>query len=146
MILSNCPVLNKCCTIKPGQPICNVINTNKERQWKFTPIVSRYIPDNAKRLSRTNVINTDQCIAALLHPCVTQYIQFFLVPSGIWVRIPLPYGKSQLNGVLLMEMFKTDALCHSRCGTIKIPPCSKVVNDKRKFCIPHPHPPPHLWG
>lgn len=73
---------------------------------------------------------------------VTEYIQFFFGPMGIWVRIPLPKcGKSQLNGVLLIEMFKPlPCVTYSRCSTIKIPPFSKVVNAKRrpKFCIPHP--------
>ena len=33
-------------------------------------------------------------------------------------------------GGLLYETPKTEALCHSRYGTIKIPPCSKVVCDE----------------
>jgi hypothetical protein len=31
---------------------------------------------------------------------------------------------------------KTEAPCHSRCGTIKIPPCSKAL--RSKFCSPSP--------
>jgi hypothetical protein len=36
------------------------------------------------------------------------------------------------------ETGKTEVLCHSRCGTIKIPPCSKALSAEHrpKFCSP----------
>jgi hypothetical protein len=35
---------------------------------------------------------------------------------------------------------KTEVPCHSRCGTIKIPSCSKArsAEHRPKFCIPSP--------
>ena len=39
------------------------------------------------------------------------------------------------------ETAKNEALCHSRCGTIKIPPCSKIIGveqQRSKFSIPSP--------
>jgi Fe-S-cluster containining protein len=38
------------------------------------------------------------------------------------------------------ETGKTEAPCHSRCGTIKIPPCSRALSAKHrpKFCSPSP--------
>jgi hypothetical protein len=38
---------------------------------------------------------------------------------------PLACRKRRLNGAVLR---KTESLCHSRCGTIKIPPCSKALS------------------
>jgi hypothetical protein len=37
-----------------------------------------------------------------------------------------------------VETGKTDAPCHSRCGTIKIPPCSKalVAEHRLTFLLP----------
>jgi hypothetical protein len=63
-------------------------------------------------------------------------------PVRIRVRIrpqhPLALYE-ELNGtVLQMGSEKTEAPCHSRCGTIKIPPCSKALGVKHrpKFCSP----------
>jgi hypothetical protein len=38
------------------------------------------------------------------------------------------------------ETGKTEAPCHSRCGTIKIPPCSEALSAEHrpKFCSPSP--------
>jgi hypothetical protein len=38
------------------------------------------------------------------------------------------------------ETGKTEALCHSRCSKVKIPPCSKAlsVEHRHKFCSPSP--------
>jgi hypothetical protein len=38
------------------------------------------------------------------------------------------------------ETGKTEVPCHSRCGTIKIPPCSKALSAKHrpKLCSPSP--------
>jgi hypothetical protein len=38
------------------------------------------------------------------------------------------------------ETGKTEAPCHSRCGTIEIPPCSKalIAEQRPKFCSPSP--------
>jgi hypothetical protein len=38
------------------------------------------------------------------------------------------------------ETGKTEIPCHSRCGTIKIPPCSKALSAEHrpKFCSPSP--------
>jgi hypothetical protein len=38
------------------------------------------------------------------------------------------------------ETGKTEAPCYSRCGTIKIPPCSKALSTEHrpKFCSPSP--------
>jgi hypothetical protein len=40
----------------------------------------------------------------------------------------------------LDETGKTEALCQGRCGTIKIPPCSKALSAEHrpKFCSPSP--------
>jgi hypothetical protein len=38
------------------------------------------------------------------------------------------------------ETGKAEVPCHSRCGTIKIPPCSKALSAelRPKFCSPSP--------
>jgi hypothetical protein len=66
-------------------------------------------------------------------------------PVRIRVRIdpphPLVCRKKRLNrGGLSDETEKTEAPSHSRCGTIKIPPCSKALSaeHKPKFCSPSP--------
>jgi hypothetical protein len=43
-------------------------------------------------------------------------------------------------GGLSDETGKTEVLCHSRCGTIKIPLCSKALSAEHrpKFCSPSP--------
>jgi hypothetical protein len=40
----------------------------------------------------------------------------------------------------LDETGKTDVPCHSKCDSIKIPPCSKAMSAERrvKFCSPSP--------
>jgi hypothetical protein len=46
---------------------------------------------------------------------------------------PLVCRKRRLNGaVLRMRPKKTEAPCHSRCGTIKIPPCSKALRAEHR--------------
>jgi hypothetical protein len=51
----------------------------------------------------------------------------------IWIRTDHPHSM----GVPSDETGTTKTLCHSRCGTIKIPPCSKVliVEYRPKVCI-----------
>jgi hypothetical protein len=53
-------------------------------------------------------------------------------PVRIRARIDSPHPfvcrKRPLNGVVLQMWRKTYAPCHSRCGTIKIPPCSKALS------------------
>ena len=42
--------------------------------------------------------------------------------------VPLAFCKSRLNlGGLSAETAITEALCHNSCGTIKSPPCPKVI-------------------
>jgi hypothetical protein len=61
-------------------------------------------------------------------------------PVRIRVRIdpphPLVCRKRRLNG----RTFRTEVPCHSRCGTIKITPCSKALSAEHrpKFCSPSP--------
>jgi hypothetical protein len=63
-------------------------------------------------------------------------------PVRIRVRIgpphPLACRKRRLNP--LDETGETEVPCHSRCGTIKIPPCSKALSAEHgpKFCSPSP--------
>jgi hypothetical protein len=66
-------------------------------------------------------------------------------PVKIRVRIDSPHPivcrKRQLNGGGPSdETGKTEVPCHSRCGTIKFPPCSKAMNIEHtcrpKFCSP----------
>jgi hypothetical protein len=68
-------------------------------------------------------------------------------PVRIQVRIdpphPLVSPKRRLNGgggVPSNETGKTEVPRHSRCGTIKIPPCSKALSAEHrpKFCSPSP--------
>jgi hypothetical protein len=55
---------------------------------------------------------------------------------------PLVCRKRRLNGAVLRmrSTGKTEAPCHSRCGTIKIPICSKALSAEHrpKFCCPSP--------
>ena len=62
-------------------------------------------------------------------------------PMRILVRIdpphPLVCRKRRLNRAApRMRLEKNEALCCSRCGTIKIPPCSKApsAEHRPKFC------------
>jgi hypothetical protein len=80
---------------------------------------------------------------------------FVSVPVRIRVRIdpshPLVCCKRRLNGaVLRMETGKTEVPCHSRCSTIKIPPCSKALSadNRPKFWSPLPAmvTSPHKWN
>jgi hypothetical protein len=66
-------------------------------------------------------------------------------PLRIQVRIGPPHPHAchmrRLNGGGPSdETVKTEVLCHSRCGTIKIPPCSKALSAEHrpKFCSPTP--------
>jgi hypothetical protein len=66
-------------------------------------------------------------------------------PMRIRVRIgpphPLACRKKRSNGGGPSdETEKTEAPCHSRCGTIKIPPCSETLSaeHRTKFCSPSP--------
>jgi hypothetical protein len=64
------------------------------------------------------------------------FLSFFFGPVRIQVKIDPPHP---LGGPL-DETGKTKAPCHSRCGTIKIPPCSKAPSAKHrpKFDSPSP--------
>jgi hypothetical protein len=61
-------------------------------------------------------------------------------PVKIRFRIypPLVCRKRRLNP--LDETGKTEVPCHSRCGTIKITPCSKAISAEHRhtFCSPSP--------
>jgi hypothetical protein len=49
---------------------------------------------------------------------------------------PFPFlcRKRRLNGVVHpIRPEKTESLCHSRCGTIKIPLCSKALSAKHRL-------------
>jgi hypothetical protein len=65
----------------------------------------------------------------------------------VWIRDridpphPLACRKRWLNGaVLRIETVKAEAPCHSRCDTINIPPCAKVLSAEHrpKLCSPSP--------
>jgi hypothetical protein len=78
----------------------------------------------------------------ILYVCI--FLKTYILPVRIRVRIcpphPLVCRKRRLNGaVLRMRPGKTEVLCHSRCVTIKIPPCSKALSaeDRPKFCSPY---------
>jgi hypothetical protein len=47
---------------------------------------------------------------------------------------------SKVEVLAVDETGKTEALCQSRCGTIEIPPYSKVLSAEHslKFCNPSP--------
>jgi hypothetical protein len=69
------------------------------------------------------------------------------IPVRIRVRIdpqhPLVCIKRQLKGEVLQmrpEQPRSHVTALSRCGTIKIPPCSKALSTKHrlKFCSPSP--------
>jgi hypothetical protein len=69
-------------------------------------------------------------------------------PVRIWVRIRPPHSfasrKRLLNGGgPSNETGITGAPCHSRCGTIETPPCSKalIAKHRRKFSALH-----RQWG
>ena len=76
-----------------------------------------------------------------MHILLTQHPSSF--PVRIRVRIgpphPLVCRKSEWGGPS-DETGKTEVPCHSRCGTIKIPPCSKALSaeQRHKFCSPSP--------
>jgi hypothetical protein len=58
-------------------------------------------------------------------------------PVRIRVRLDLPHPhvcrKTQLvGGGPSDETGETEALCHSRCGTMKIPPCSKALSAEHR--------------
>jgi hypothetical protein len=60
-----------------------------------------------------------------------------MILKRIRVRIdpphPLLCRKRRLNGaVLRMRPGKPEAPCHSRCGPIKIPPCSKALSAEHR--------------
>jgi hypothetical protein len=81
-------------------------------------------------------------VTILMHQ---MHISTIYVPSVIRVRTdspnPLLCRKRQLiGGGLSGETGKTEASCHSRCGTIKIPPCSKALSAEHrpKFCSSSP--------
>jgi hypothetical protein len=54
------------------------------------------------------------------------------VPLRIWVRIDPPHPLCVVRGDWMERFFewdrKTETPCHSRCGTIKIPPCLKALS------------------
>jgi hypothetical protein len=72
-------------------------------------------------------------------------VRFNVSNDSVRIRVridpphPLVCRKRRLNGaVLRMRPEKTEVPCHSRCGTIKIPPCSKALSAEHtpKFCSP----------
>jgi hypothetical protein len=74
-------------------------------------------------------------------------------PMRLRVRIDSPHPfvcrKTRLNGtVLRMRLKKTKVPCHSRCDTIKIPPCSKDLSAEHrpKFCSSSPEILRHACG
>jgi hypothetical protein len=81
-------------------------------------------------------------IVMFLYIMTSLYIVTF--PVRIRVRIDLPHPlvchKRRLNGaVLRIRPEKTEVPCHSRCGTIKIPHCSKALSAeyRPKFAALH---------
>jgi hypothetical protein len=68
----------------------------------------------------------------LTYTLAYMYMYTSEVPMRIWVRIghphPLVCRKVTKWGVPLDETRKMEVPCHSRCGTIKIPPCSKAMS------------------
>jgi hypothetical protein len=71
-------------------------------------------------------------------------ISLLFIPVGIQVRIdppnPLVCRKRRLNeGYLSDETVKYEVPCRSRCGMIKIPPCSKALSAeyRPKFAALH---------
>jgi hypothetical protein len=61
-----------------------------------------------------------------------------MLPVRIRFRIDLPNPLAIDWGGPSDETGKTEAPCHSRCGAIKILPCSKALGAKHrpKFCMP----------
>jgi hypothetical protein len=61
-------------------------------------------------------------------------------PVRIRVRIDPPHPHATDWGGPSDETGKTEVSCHSRSGTIKIPPCSKALSAEHmpKFCSPSP--------
>jgi hypothetical protein len=69
------------------------------------------------------------------------------IPVKIWVRMDPPHPLVCRTNVRATnwggpsdETEKNENPCHSRCGTIKIPPCSKALSAERrpKICSPSP--------
>jgi hypothetical protein len=66
------------------------------------------------------------------------------IPVRIQVRIDHPHSlvcrKRRLNGAILRMRPENRGRCCSRCGTIKIPPCSKALSADHRpiFWIPPP--------
>ena len=65
--------------------------------------------------------------------------------SLLYPLYPLPFAKGDQIGVFFRikqhETTKTEVLCQSRYGTIKIPPCSNIIGVEQqwsKFSIPSP--------
>ena len=50
------------------------------------------------------------------------------------VRWGKQFDEARGGGGLLDETAKTEVPCHSRCGTIKIPPCSKSISMVANVC------------
>jgi hypothetical protein len=62
--------------------------------------------------------------------------QFAIYPVRIRVRIDPPHPRVSYEatewGSPSDETGKTEALCHSKCGTIKIPPSSKALSAEHR--------------
>jgi hypothetical protein len=100
---------------------------------------------NIIRLTFLYTRNHQFCQTKLLHLLIVNDLHnkhlysFMDEPVRIRVRIDPPYPhvcrKRRLIGaVLRIRQEKFEVPCHNRCGTIKIPPCSKALSaEQPKF-------------
>jgi hypothetical protein len=88
-------------------------------------------------LRRTFLLNTARPSKLATYSKQMHKSLFEMNSEEIWVRIdpphPLVYRNRRLNGGGPSdETGKTEVRCHSRCGTIKIPPWPKAMNAEHR--------------
>ena len=121
--------------------ICHIQSSTQQMQ-----------PRSLSRLKKSLVLNVS--VSNFESPFETSFnirIPVSLQKTFIWLRIPSGYG---LDKVLACLSYKTnkwgghsdwasesEAPCHSRCGTMKIPPCYMDISRGKAWLL-HPF---HRW-
>ena len=84
-------------------------------------------------------------LVTMTFECQRNWRSRFSNNSLLYPLYPLPFAKGDQIGVFFRirqhETTKTEVLCQSRYGTIKIPPCSNIIGVEQqwsKFSIPSP--------
>jgi hypothetical protein len=117
------------------------LKTFRKMQWVYSGLIMEkdWVLEDMKRLLYSTHVSFQDVLRYLTSSSDTS-------PVRILVRIGPPYPhacrKRRLHdwGGPSDETGKTEVLCHSRCGTIKIPFCSKALSAEHrpKFYSPSP--------